>query len=184
MSTVLESQWNVDSNDILCVRKYSQLFMHKSNTFLLKIRPLKPLGQWGKQPQNPLLLLEPCGPPMHTWMPGPTPLTMPNNSLIVLCTSTQLRNNGPIGYNGMPCIHPQNCPLPFDASHPSNTPIPWPPPLTTPKSIQIYSAILPQYTLWTDRPTDRWSKWMFRTMSAYAREWCTNNYYYNHLKLS
>jgi len=32
-----ESQWNIDSNDILSVQKYSQLFMHESNTFLVKI---------------------------------------------------------------------------------------------------------------------------------------------------
>ena len=30
----LESQWNIDSNDILSVRKYYQLFTHESNTFL------------------------------------------------------------------------------------------------------------------------------------------------------
>ena len=48
-----ESQWNVDSNDILCIWKYCQLFVHKSNTFLLMNTPLKPVGQWGTQPQNP-----------------------------------------------------------------------------------------------------------------------------------
>ena len=29
-----ESQWNIDSNDILSTRKYSQLVTHKSNTFI------------------------------------------------------------------------------------------------------------------------------------------------------
>ena len=33
-------------------------------------------------------------------------------------------------------------------------------------SPSIQSAVLPQYTLRTDRPTDRWSRRMFRTMSA------------------
>jgi len=44
-----------------------------------------------------------------------------------------------------------NCPFPFNVYHPeSNTPILW----LTPNSIQIQSAILPQYTFRTDRPTD------------------------------
>ena len=41
-------------------------------------------------------------------------------------------------------------PLPSTIFTPSNTPIPRPTPLTTPKGIQIQSAILPQYTLHTD----------------------------------
>jgi len=32
-----ESQWNIDSNDVLFIRKYSELFTHESNTFLVKI---------------------------------------------------------------------------------------------------------------------------------------------------
>jgi len=42
-----ESRLNVDSNDILSVRKYSKLFTHESNTFLgnnTSIRPFKPMG--------------------------------------------------------------------------------------------------------------------------------------------
>jgi len=38
---------------------------------------------------------------------------------------------------------------------PSNTPVPRPTPLTTPNGIRIQSAVLPQYTFRTDRPTDR-----------------------------
>ena len=53
LSSSLGSQWNVDSNDILSIWKYYQLFTHESNTFLLQNTSLKPLGQWGKRPQNP-----------------------------------------------------------------------------------------------------------------------------------
>jgi len=49
---------------------------------------------------------------------------------------------------------------------PSNTPIHRPTPLTTPNDIRIQSAVLPQYTLRNDRPTDRWSMRMFHNMSA------------------
>jgi len=70
----------------------------------------------------------------------------------------QTRRKVPIGYNGTP--HPQNSfpklPLPVRLSPPpSNTPIPRPTPLTIPNGIRIHSAVLPQYTFWTDRPTDR-----------------------------
>ena len=49
MTVYLESQWNIDSNNILSVRKYCLLFMHESSIFLLKNMPLKPMGQWGKK---------------------------------------------------------------------------------------------------------------------------------------
>jgi len=39
-------------------------------------------------------------------------------------------------------------------------------PLTVQNGIWIQSAIFPQYTLRTDRPTDRWSRRMFSNMSA------------------
>jgi len=45
-----------------------------------------------------------------------------NDSSIGLRTSAQLCNRLPIGYNGTPQIHPQNCPFPFDITTPSNTP--------------------------------------------------------------
>jgi len=51
--------------------------------------------------------------PWDTWtlfrtsMPGPTPLTTPNDTSIGLHTSTQLRNKVPIGYSGMPKLHPK-----------------------------------------------------------------------------
>jgi len=37
---------------------------------------------------------------------------------------------------------------------PCNTPITRPTPLTIPNGIWIHSAVLPQYTFWTDRLTD------------------------------
>ena len=46
------------------------------------------------------------------------PITSPNDSIIAERTSSQLRNKVPIGYNGMPQIHPKNCPFPFDDNHP------------------------------------------------------------------
>ena len=55
-----------------------------------------------------------------------------------------------ISYNGTPQIHPQKLPLLLQWS----PPIPWPSPLTIPNGIRIQSAILPQYTFRTDRPTD------------------------------
>jgi len=75
LSTFLESQRNVDSNDMLYVRKYSQLFMHELNIFLLKIRPLKPLGQWWQTTPKftpslqatwtPILYINACVHPIH-----------------------------------------------------------------------------------------------------------------------
>jgi len=38
---------------------------------------------------------------------------------------------------------------------PSNALIRRPTPLTTPNGTRIHSAVLPQYTFWTDRQTDR-----------------------------
>ena len=51
---------------------------------------------------------------------------------------------------------------------PCNTPIPRPTPLTTPNGIQIQSAVLPQYTLRTDRPTDMWARREVCTKTVYA----------------
>ena len=61
--------------------------------------------------------LEARGLPSNTWMPGPTPLTTPNDSSIAVRTSTQQCNKVPIGYNGTPQIHITNCPFPFNDHH-------------------------------------------------------------------
>jgi len=55
---------------------------------------------------------------------------------------------------------PRNRSFPMEHVDPSNTPIPRPTnprptPITTPNGIWIHSAILPQYTFQTDRPTHR-----------------------------
>jgi len=101
------------------------------------------------------LPLEAPGLPSNTWMPGPTPLTTPNDSSIALWNSTQRRNKVPIGYNGTPQIQPTNCPFPFDDHH-RNLIHPYRArphsPVTTPNGIQIWSAVSPQYT-YADRQT-------------------------------
>ena len=95
-----------------------------------------------------------CAPPSNTPTPGTTPITAPNHSPIGSCTFAQLCHKVPIGNNGMPHIHPQNCSFPSASSIPSNTPIPRLIPLTTLNSIQIQSAIFPQFIHRTDRLTD------------------------------
>jgi len=51
-----ESQWNVDSNDILSIHKYCQFFMYESNTFLWEKYAILPIQTNGAQmlinPQN------------------------------------------------------------------------------------------------------------------------------------
>jgi len=57
--------------------------------------------------------------------------------------------------------------LPFDDNYPHLIHLPSTDgPITVPNGIRIQSAILPQYTLRTDRLTDRWSRQMFSNMSA------------------
>jgi len=71
-----ESQWTVDSNNILSVRKYSHVFTHESNTFLFQKYAIQINGT-EKSPKPPLALGA-RGPPNNTWMPKPTALTTPN----------------------------------------------------------------------------------------------------------
>jgi len=67
----------------------------------------------------------------------------------------------------MPHIYPQNCPFPSTIFTPGNTPIHRLTPLTTPNGIQIQSAVLPQYTIRTDRQTDRpIDRWARRQVST------------------
>jgi len=100
--------------------------------------------------------LEARGPPFRTSMLGPSPLTMPNDSSIGSHTTSQLRNKIPIGYNGMPQLHPQNCPFPFGDNHPHLIHLslkqPHLPPQTTSGSNQPFC----HNTLCgpSDRPTD------------------------------
>jgi len=55
LSTSLESQWNIESKDILSVRKlgkYCQLFTHESNTFLDDQYVIPPIQTNGAQMQK------------------------------------------------------------------------------------------------------------------------------------
>ena len=122
MTVSLESQWNVDFNDVWSIWKYYQLLMHESNTFLLKTMPLKPLGQLGQTMLKSTPPHKARGPPSSIWMPKLTLLTILND-------------------------------------------------------IRIQSDVLLQYTLRTDRPTDRQTdapgdfKWysMLHSSSAIAK---------------
>jgi len=103
------------------------------------------------------------GLPSNTWMPGPTPLTMPNDSLITVRNSTQRCNKGPIGNNGMPQIHPWNCSFPFDDHHQN---------LIHPYQARPHSPS--QMASRSNQPcchssyvqTDRWGTWTFSNISA------------------
>jgi len=120
-------------------------------------------NEWGanaeKSQKQPLSLRR--GPPSNTSVPGPTPLAShPNDSSIAARASTQLHNNGPIGYSGTvgrPKLTFKTVPSPSTITTLSNTPISWPTPLTIPNGIRIWSAVLLQYRLYTfrtDWPTD------------------------------
>ena len=119
LTILSESQWNIDSNDILSVicTEILSSFTHESNTFLGEQYAIPPIQMNGVQmPKNPRNSPFPLRhvDPSNTSMPGPTALTMPNDSSIGSCTSVHLCNKGPIGYSGTPLIHP----LPFDDHHP------------------------------------------------------------------
>jgi len=96
-------------------------------------------------------------------MPGPTPLTAPNDSSIAVRTSTQWRNKVPTGYNGTPQIHSPNCPFPFDDHHQN---------LIHPYQVRPHSP--PQTASGCNQPfchcshvrTDRWDGRRFSYMSA------------------
>ena len=103
--------------------------------------------------------------PSSTWMIEPIPLTTPNDSSISLCTSAQLRNKGPTGYNGTPQIHPQNCPFPSTITNSISTPIPRPTPLTIPTASRS-TELFCHSTLC--RQTDKWSRWKLGNTSAYT----------------
>jgi len=74
--------------------------------FCAKIRHSFHSNQWVKIPKQ-LILLGHMN-PSNTPIP-PTLLTTPNNSSIGSCTTAQLHNKVPNGYNGMSQIHPPNC---------------------------------------------------------------------------
>jgi len=132
----------------------------------VKIMPLKPLGQCGQTTPK-----SPCSPwgtwtPSNTWMPWVTPLTTPNDSSIAARTSAQLRNKGPIGYNGTPQIHPFDDHHPIYYTHPSTDPTHQP--RRHPHPISCFATVqFPDRH--TDTHTDRqMGRRQVRNMSAYA----------------
>ena len=141
-----------DANCILSVGRYCQVLTHKSNTFLLKISHS---NQWKKTPRNcpfPLRHVD-----SHLINPSlDRPHSPPQRQLDRFThfrTTTQQRPHWLQWYTPN---SPQNSPLPSTItthSPASNTPIPPPTPLTILNGIWIQSAVLPQYTFWTDRQT-------------------------------
>jgi len=128
---IFRNQWNVDSNAVLFVRKYYQLFTHESNTYLLQNMPLKPLGQWEQTTTKSILPLEACGPPSNTWMPWVTLLTTPNNSSITVHIPHNYATKAPLVTMGWPKCTPK-LPLTLRRStpqqiHPSLNWPHWPP---------------------------------------------------------
>jgi len=99
-------------------RKYCQLFTHEPNTLLGKQYIILPIqtngGANAEKSQKQPLPLETCGP--HLKHQCQYFFIKPNNSSIGSRISTQLCNNGPIGYNGTP-NSPPKLPLSFDDHH-------------------------------------------------------------------
>jgi len=117
--------------------------------FSYKIRHWNYWANGAKRPQNPPLL-EARGPPCNTgWPHSPSQTTarslhaLPHNYATKAPLVTMLRSK----------FTPQNTPCPSTITTPSNTPIPRPTVLTIPNGIRIQPAVLPQYTLLTDRQT-------------------------------
>jgi len=136
-----ENQWNWDSKDVLCVRKYCQLFTHESNTFVAKMRHWNQWGGFGAiNPRNrpfPFGHIKP-----HTQMPKPAPLTTPNNSSIGSRIFAQLyATNFPLVLMGRPKFTPKTAPSHGRSPTPSDTPIPRPTPLTTRTAIEMLHDI-------------------------------------------
>ena len=86
--------------------------------------------------QKQLFPLEARGLPSNTWMPGPTPLTAPNDSSIALRTSTQRCNKVTIVTMGCRKFTPQTAPSPLTSPPKSNIPLPSPTPSHHPKRHQ------------------------------------------------
>ena len=78
--------------------------------------------------------------------------------VVVLCRHTSHQRiptpQSPLVAMGLPTYTRKTVPSPSTISIPCNTPIPQLTPPTTPKGIQIQSAVLPQ----TDRQIDRWAR--------------------------
>ena len=94
------------------------------------------------------------GRPSNTAMPRPTARTIPNRSSDGWGTVAHLRCKVPIGYNGTAQLRPQ-VPFPVNRSPNHTCLMPGPVRPMMPNGIRIRSAVFPQCTGHTDRPTDR-----------------------------
>jgi len=142
----------------------------------VKNTPLTPLGQWGQTTSETAPFL--CGTwtPSNTSVPGPTPLTVPNDSPIGSRTSAQHVQQIPHWLqwefgSRTPQVHPQNCPFlrrsppPSNRLHPSLD-LPYSPPLTASGSNMPFVHRSP--TGQTDRPTDGLGEWSVRIPRTFA----------------
>jgi len=156
-----ESQRNRDSNDILSIRKYCELFTYMLNTFLLKIRHWNQWANGSKKTQKTYLPLEARGPPSSASMPGYinawSHLTHhPKRQLDRFTHFGTTTQQFPHWLQWDALSTSPKLPLPIQwLPSPSNTPIPRPTPLTNPNGIKTHSSFLPQYTFRTDRQTNQ-----------------------------
>jgi len=135
LTSSLESQWNIDSNDILSLRKYCQLFTHELNTFLGEQYIILPIQMNGgantEKSQKQPNLFEARGPPSNTSMPGPTPLNSQMTARSLYALPHNYATKSPLITMGHPIFTPKTTPFPSTITTPSNTPIPQLTPLTS-----------------------------------------------------
>jgi len=125
-------------------------------------RPFKGMGaQMAKNSQIQPLPLEARWPPSNTSMPGPTPLTMPNDRSIGSRTSVQLCNKDPFGYNGMPQFTPKTATSPSTITIKNTDPTYHPKRHPFPVSRFATIPFLDRQT-----HTDRWARQQVHNMSA------------------
>jgi len=145
-----ESQWNLDSNNTLSVRKYSQLFTHQSNRFLLNIWPetTGPIGPNNPKIHHfPLSHVDPHS--IHHCLGHPTH----HGKVSVHALRHNYAATSPMLTMGSPQFTHKTAPSIRRLPSLSNTHIPRLTVLTIPNGIWIHSAVLPQYTFQTDRHT-------------------------------
>jgi len=98
---------------------------------------------------------KPRGIPFRTSMPGPTPLTTPNDNWSVDSLLHSYATKSPLVTMERLKFTPKTAPSLSTITTPSDTPIPRLTPLTIQNGIRFHSAVLSQYTFRKDRPTDR-----------------------------
>jgi len=130
-------------------------FSHTTEYISVKNMPLKPLGQWGQMTPKSTLPLEAREPHLIHECLGRPHLSPQTTARSLHALPHNYATNSPLVTMGCPKFTTKTAPSPLTITTPSNISIPQLTPLTTPNNIWIQSAILPQYTLWTERPTDR-----------------------------